>query len=73
MDAKIINIKNIVAEYLVKNKFDGLWSDECGCELSDLMPCDEWGIAKCEPGYKLPCPENCGDHDFHIGMKNENN
>ena len=69
MKAKMVNVKKIVADYLVKNKFDGLWSDECACELNDLMPCDDWGIDNCEPGYKIPCPKNCGEHDFHIGEK----
>lgn len=71
MDAKIINVKKIVEEYLIKNNFDGLWSDECACILGDLMPCDDWGIDNCEPGYKRPCPKNCGEHDFHIGRKVE--
>jgi len=72
MDADMVNVKEIVKEYLIKNKFDGLWSDECGCEVSYLMPCEgEWGFSKCKPGYKLPCPEDCGEHSFHIGEKGE--
>ena len=69
MEAKIINVKQITEEYLIKHKFDGLWSDECACKLDDLMPCDDWGMNKCEPGYEMPCPENCSEHDFHIGRR----
>ena len=72
MDADMVDVKEIVKEYLIKNKFDGLWSDECACEISDLIPCeDSWGFSKCKPGYKFPCPESCGEHDFHIGEKKE--
>ena len=72
MDVKIVNVKAVVAEYLEKHKFDGLWSDECASKLDDLMPCgDGWDIAECRPGHEMPCPENCGEHDFHIGGKQE--
>jgi len=69
MKKDMVDVKKIVEEYLTKHNFEGLWSDECACILSDLMPCDEWGIAKCEPGHIMSCPENCGEHDFHVGRK----
>ena len=64
-----MNVKEIVLDYLSKNGFEGLFDDsgECGCELSDLMPCGEGGSA-CEPGYKLPGNE---ENDFLIGPKPE--
>ena len=36
-----MNIKEIVTEYLKSHGFDGLYHDDCGCDLQDLMPCDE--------------------------------
>jgi len=62
----------IVAEYLEKNGFDGLFNGfcDCACELSDLFPCGEPDIHECRAGYKRPC--NCGEHDFHIGIDNDN-
>jgi hypothetical protein len=60
-------VKEIVKKYLEDNGFDGLFSDswECGCEIDDLMPCEEPQQA-CEPGYKIPC--NCGEGcNWHIG------
>ncbi len=66
-----MDIKSIVEEYLRKNKFDGLFSNhfDCGCEISDLMPCNDL-IPDCEPGYKVPCNDDgsCdGLCDWHIG------
>lgn len=61
-----MNCKEILEKYLRDNGYDGLYSEaECACELEDLIPCDE-DPSTCEPGYKIPCPEDCGDHDFHI-------
>ena len=68
------NLKEIAREYLEISGYDGLWNDmaECGCELDDLMPCDE-PSPNCEPGYKVKCvPEECpngGGCEFHIGPK----
>ena len=71
-----MTVEEIVIEYLKKNGFDGLYCvGECGCEISDLMPCNE-AIEHCEAGYKQPCdPETCnldGDCDWHIGREKPN-
>ena len=67
-----MNVKEIVSEYLIKNGYEGLFCDSCGCEVGDLMPCDSF-IDHCEAGHKVPCiPETCGangDCKFHIGEK----
>lgn len=59
--------KDIIVAYLKTNGYDGLFSEygECGCALDDLMPCGEYG-RDCQPGYRVPCPRECGDHNFHI-------
>jgi len=65
-----VNVADMVAEYLKKNKFEGLCdtNGECGCELDDLFPCESKGVDQCEPGYKVPC--SCGEGcDFHISTK----
>lgn len=42
----------MVEKYLKDNGFDGLYcAGECGCQLSDLIPCDG-DFSGCEPGYK---------------------
>jgi hypothetical protein len=57
--------KEIIKEYLEKNGFDGLYIDDCGCDKSNLMPCESDGCMHCEAGYKHPCL--CGEgHIFHI-------
>ena len=58
----------IVATWLKDNGYDGLYSDDCGCEINDLMPCGQFG-GQCEPGYKCSCPgpKDCpADGDWHI-------
>ena len=63
--------KDMMAEYLRLNGYDGLYCDECGCALPDLMPCGgEWAI-DCVAGYRHEgCTEDCGNGcDFHIGPK----
>ena len=63
----------IVKNYLDENGFDGLQNGaECGCELSDLVPCSEnpmW----CTPGYKLIPPRGTDcEFDFYIcGSKDD--
>lgn len=69
-----MTVKSIIEKYLRDNGYDGLYSDdyECGCEVDDLMPCEEPGI-ECRPGYKGPClAADCeygGECDFHIGLE----
>lgn len=65
-----LDIKNILEQWLKENGYDGLYRESCGCQVGDLMPCDEPG-ADCKAGYKVPCPgpEVCcagGDCDWHI-------
>ena len=70
-----MSVLDIVKEYLKANGYDGLVTDECGCQLSDLAPCCIGeSFINCEPGYKTPClgGEDCaayGDCDWHITTK----
>lgn len=68
------NVREIVAEWLKDNGFDGLYQneklhDDCKCELSDL--CDECGgwpaPLECKPGFRTECTCPQDPHDFHIG------
>lgn len=61
----IMDVGDIVYEYLEKNGYHGLWNPdgECACVLKDLGACDEMN-QNCQAGYMAPC--DCGDHDFHI-------
>jgi hypothetical protein len=66
-----MTLREIVKKFLEDNGFDGLFSEyDCACEKDDLMPCDE-PRTDCQPGYKTPCPADCGDHDWHIAEKKE--
>lgn len=47
-----MDVKSIIKQWLKDNRFDGLLNKNgCGCELSDLMPCNE-DCSACTPGYK---------------------
>jgi hypothetical protein len=57
----------IIKEYLRQEGFDGLYHPgDCACVLDKLMECGSYP-GECMPGYLQPCPEDCGEHAFHIG------
>ena len=66
-----MKVKEILGQWLKDNGYDGLYNEDCGCEIDDLAPCCIDCIAECEAGYKVPCPgpEDCsadGDCYWHI-------
>lgn len=66
-----ITVEKMVETWLRANGYDGLYSDDCGCEVDDLMPCGETTMT-CQAGYKVPCPgpEECDEGGlcpWHIG------
>jgi len=50
-----MTVKEIVKQWLEANGYDGLCNDifECGCELNDLMPCQEDVRDDCAAGHKV--------------------
>jgi len=70
-----MNVKKIVAEWLIKHGYDGLVSnnDCCGCNLEELFFCDEGGC-NCLPAYQKPCTKQCTCDDpggYHYHMVNK--
>lgn len=61
-----MSVKEIVADYLKANGYDGLYNGdaECGCDLDDLMPC-EGNPCCCQPGYKVGCG-GCEEYNWCI-------
>lgn len=60
-----MTVLEIIVEYLKEHGYDGLYSDNCGCELDDLMPCGSCA-ENCKAGYRIEgctCGEGCA---FHI-------
>lgn len=51
MTEKRATVKSIVKEWLKSNGYDGLYHDDCGCGIGDLMPCDG-GCVDCAPAYE---------------------
>ena len=65
-----MDLKEIATEWLKEKGYDGLYSQfECGCDLSDLMPCDE-PHPDCKPGYKVKCPKG---HEFNFMITEDPN
>lgn len=46
-----MNVHNIVVEYLAKNHYDGLCTEDCGCGVKDLAPCGDGPFPECQPAY----------------------
>ena len=55
-----MDVRSIVKDWLETHGYGGLYESdfECGCELDDLMPCDN-PLQECCAGYKHP-----GKHGF---------
>jgi hypothetical protein len=63
---KYHELRDICKEWLESHGYDGLYDPyECGCELSDLMPCGE-PHPDCTAGYKSVADPATG-YDFMIG------
>jgi len=57
----MIEVKDIIKDWLEQKGYTGLYSEECGCEIDDLMPCAgmDNSYDRCHPGYKHDCPPSC--------------
>ena len=50
-----LDLVQLIRDWLLQQGYDGLYSDDCGCFLDNLMPCSEPGnLTDCQPGYKIP-------------------
>ena len=64
-----MTVKEIVKDYLEKNGYDGLCSEQCGCGLDGLMPCScvkNEVIEMCEAAYKHEMKESGGLYGANI-------
>jgi hypothetical protein len=53
--------KEIIIKYLKDNGYDGLYDDDCGCGIDDLMPCGN-SPYYCNPAYRCNCDLHCGEY-----------
>lgn len=42
---RVMNVRKIVREYLVRHGYEGLCKVNCGCGVDDLFTCENWSIA----------------------------
>jgi len=70
MKNKDITGLDMIANYLRRNGYDGLVSqdNDCRCVIGDLAPCGGDPIATCVAGHRVAgCSDLCGlGCDFHI-------
>lgn len=64
---KALDVEGIIRKYLDRHGYDGLYSDFCGCETTDLVPCDN-NPMRCKPGY-MHIGKATDEHDFYIKSK----
>lgn len=64
----MITMKQILHNWLLENKYDGLCNQEieCGCKCSDFMPCDT-PLPDCVPAYLSK--KGDGEHAFLMTPK----
>jgi hypothetical protein len=56
-----MTVKEIIIKYLKDNGYDGLCSDDCGCDIDDLFPCGE-NPEFCIPAHKCKCNSQCKEY-----------
>lgn len=59
-------VLTMVRDRLIDDGYDGLYCDDCGCDLEQLVPCDDIG-EDCRAGYKVEC--DCGECKWHIAPR----
>lgn len=45
-----MTVREILVEWLTERGYHGLYAENCGCGLDDLIPCGE-RCEDCKPGY----------------------
>jgi len=59
-------VKEIIRNFLIAGGYDGLYCEECGCSLEELIPCGS-DFSQCKPGYFVKCDiKNC-ENEYCIG------
>lgn len=65
-----MTVKEIVAAWLKENGYDGLYSDDCGCNITHFMPCCG-DFSECQAGVFVNLSDRKDGFDFWIGPKKE--
>ncbi|GAB1534393.1 hypothetical protein ADMFC3_00240 [Geovibrio sp. ADMFC3] len=66
-----MTVREIVAEWLKNNGYDGLVDieGECVCLIEDLIPCDCEHIESCQAGKRVLLPECMECDTFCLSIK----
>ena len=52
-----MTIKEILANWLKENGFEGIVCHDCGCDADDLFPCIDGPDQYAQPAYRVPASE----------------
>lgn len=67
-----LSVKAILERWLKNRGYQGLCTDECGCDLYDLFPCGECQGGKCRAAYRFDCERcdrrNCDKRNDDFGV-----
>jgi hypothetical protein len=50
-------VREIVGAWLTAHGYSGLYWDDCGCAVDELMHCGECDVSLCRAGYRVPNPK----------------
>ncbi len=65
----MIEVHDIIKEYLTAHGYDGLFGEECACLIDDICPCSSEMVLDCSPGYKTEC-DGCDEFgDWCVSSK----
>lgn len=69
---KAATVGGMVEAYLRAEHYEGLFNadGECACLVGDLSPA-RCMVEECCAGILVPCPQECGDHAWHIAPRPE--
>ena len=57
-----LSVKEILERWLHSRGYDGLCSEDCGCDYYDLFPCGGDQGGRCRAAYRFEC-EKCDRKD----------
>lgn len=64
-----MTVKQVLAKAIKDGGYNGLYDDDCACDITDLVPCCCSNLYDCKLGYyqKLTAQQIEDDIDFIIG------
>lgn len=66
-----LSVKEVMKKWLANRGYQGLCSEDCGCDIDDLFPCGEY-CGACRAAYRFECErcdrKNCDRRNDDYGV-----